>query len=95
MGLRAPWAQYFTSLDIENSLCVLCPEFRPRLQKWFSEHPSKMFFFKMPELVYRTAGALPPKITARWRHRLPIKNLTAHYDSQFCVSFYFCFAQEA
>ena len=33
----------------------------------------------------------PQKITARWRYRLPIKNLTAHYNSQLCVSFHFCF----
>ena len=28
---------------------------------------------------------------ARWRCELLIKNLTAHYDSQFCVSFNFDF----
>ena len=26
---------------------------------------------------------LPPEIAARWRHRLPSNNLTAHYNSQF------------
>ena len=36
-----------------------------------------------------------PKIAARWRYRLPSNNLTAHYNSQFCVSCYFGFAQEA
>ena len=36
----------------------------------------------------------PPKIAARWRYRLPINNLTAHYIIQFCVSFNFCFAEE-
>ena len=36
---------------------------------------------------------LPPKISARRRNRLPIKNLTAHYNSQFCASIHFCFAQ--
>ena len=35
------------------------------------------------------------KIAVRWRYRLPIYNLKVHYDSQFCVSFHFCFAQEA
>ena len=29
----------------------------------------------------------PPKIAARWRYRLPINSLKAHYNSQFCVSF--------
>ena len=32
---------------------------------------------------------------ARWRCVLLIINLTAHYDSQFCVSFNFCFDQES
>ena len=36
-----------------------------------------------------------PKIAARWRYRLPSNNLTAHYNSQFFVSFYFGFDQEA
>ena len=37
----------------------------------------------------------PAEITARWRYRPPIKNLTSHYDSQFCVSFHCCFLKEA
>ena len=36
---------------------------------------------------------LPPKIAARWRYRLLINNLTAHYNSQFFVSFHLCFNQ--
>ena len=28
----------------------------------------------------------PPEIAARWRYRLPSNNLTAHYNSQFCVN---------
>ena len=32
---------------------------------------------------------------ARWRYRPPIKNLTSHYNSQFCDSFHCCFLQEA
>ena len=30
----------------------------------------------------------PPEIAARWRCK-PLQNLTAHYKSQFCVSFFF------
>ena len=37
----------------------------------------------------------PAKIAARWRQRPPITNWTAHYNSQFCVSFHFCLYQEA
>ena len=32
---------------------------------------------------------LLPKVAARWRYRLPIKNVTAHYNSQFCDSINF------
>ena len=35
------------------------------------------------------------EITARWRCRPLIKNMTAHYNSQFCVSFHHCFHWEA
>ena len=37
----------------------------------------------------------PAKIAARRRYRPPITNLTAHYNSQCCVRFHFCFYQEA
>ena len=37
----------------------------------------------------------PPKISARWRYRLPNSNLAAHYNSQFCESFHFGLGQEA
>ena len=37
----------------------------------------------------------PPEIAAKW-HCVPlIKNMTAHYNSQFCVSFHYCFHWEA
>ena len=32
---------------------------------------------------------------ARWRCGPPIKNVTAHYNGPFCVSFHFCFDLEA
>ena len=37
----------------------------------------------------------PAEIAARWRYRPPIKNMTAHYNSQCCVSFFCCLLQEA
>ena len=37
----------------------------------------------------------PTNSAARWRYRLLMENLTAHYNSRFCVSFHFCFWQEA
>ena len=36
----------------------------------------------------------PPKIAARWRYGPPIKDLRAHYNSQFFVIFSFCIDQE-
>ena len=35
------------------------------------------------------------EMAARWRCAFPIKNLTPDYNSQFCISFIFVFAQEA
>ena len=53
-------------------------------------------FSKVSDLVHRpTAAVLPAIIAARWHYRLPIKNLTPHYKSQFGVSFNFCIDQEA
>ena len=36
-----------------------------------------------------------PETAARWRCVLLIDNLTEDYNSQFCVSFHFCFDQES
>ena len=37
----------------------------------------------------------PPETAARWRCGTFIKNLTAHYNIQFCVSFQFSFEWKA
>ena len=37
----------------------------------------------------------PPETAARWRCGPLINNLSPHYNSQFCVSFRFCFDWEA
>ena len=36
----------------------------------------------------------PLKIAARWGYALYNKNVRAHFDSQFCFTFHFCFHQE-
>ena len=47
-------------------------------------------FFLSKFLIWFTSlprHRLPQKIAARWRYRLPINNLTADYNSQFCEAF--------
>ena len=51
----------------------------------------KVFFFKVPDIVHRPTVAA----VARRHCRLPMKNLTPYYSSQFGVSFLFCFDKEA
>ena len=58
------------------------------LHKLFSSN----FLILSPDVPWRRS---PPEIAARWRYRLPSNNLTAHYNSQFFVSFLFGFDQEA
>ena len=41
------------------------------------------------------AASAAAEIAARWCFRLPIKDLTQHYNSRFCVSFNFFIDQEA
>ena len=57
----------------------------------------RVLFLQLPEaqsigLQWRRPQ---PETSARWRCVLLINNLTAHYNSQFCVSFNFCFDQES
>ena len=56
VDLRDLWAQYFTSLDIENSFNEPRAELRPQLRKWFDKHLSKKLFF-IAEFVYGIAAA--------------------------------------
>ena len=91
VDLRALLTPYFRSLDIEIFLSEPRAELLPRLQKWFAKHPSKKFFSS--KFLNLSTGLprpwSPPEISARCHYRLSIKNLTAHYNSQFCVSFNF------
>ena len=64
----------------------------------------KQFFLGMASLLYSSKTnskflnlstglprrQSPQKIAVKWRYKHPIKNLTAHYNSNFCVSFHFC-----
>ena len=86
-----------TSLDIENYLTEPCVNIRLRPRKGFLKHPTKSSFSSKFLILSRGLPRRhsPAKIAARWRDRPSIKILTAHYDSQFGVSFYFCLYQEA
>ena len=88
---------YISWKDTENSLneplAKVChPVPKAVLQAIYK----KVFLSKFPIL---STGLLRQwlsiKITARWRYRLSLKNLTPHYDSKFCVSFNFCIDQES
>ena len=85
-----PPAFYFTSIDIENSFS------EPQPPKGSRSILLKVIFFKFL-ILFRglPRRRSPAEIAARWRYRLPITNMTAHYDGQFCESFNFCFYQEA
>ena len=85
------------SLHIENSFSEPPPDVRPRPPKGSTKHPTKSFFSSKFLIWFRglPRRRLPPKINARCNYRPPIKNMTAHYNSPFCVSFHFCFHQEA
>ena len=70
----------------------------PCSQFFVTKHlPTSLFVsLKIPDLVHRpTAAAVAAKNCRQMGYRPPIKNLTAHYNSQFCVSFCFCFIHEA
>ena len=85
---NAPESPQFTSLDIENSL-------PSRARNCLQGVPLKFFFSKFlilsPGLSQRRSQ---PLTAAGWRHRLPIKNMTAHYNSQNSVSFHFGFVRK-
>ena len=59
---------------MENSLNEPCTKLRKGSKTPFTK---KFFFFKIPDLVHRPTAA---EMSARWRSRLPIKNLTLHYN---------------
>jgi len=64
-----------------------------RVNKFFEKNNFFSKFLIWPSGLPRRRSS--PKIAARWRYRLPSNNLTAHYNSQFFVSFHFDFDQEA
>ena len=71
----------------KKSLIEPCAKVCQSVPKLSNEALLKSFlskFLVLSTCVPRRRSAA--KITARWRCRLPIKNLTPHYRNQFCVS---------
>ena len=89
--VSAHWGQ-----DIEISFSEPCAKVRhpvPKLcNKQFTK--KKIFFISILSTGLPRPRLLS-KIVARWRYRLHINNLIAHYNSQFGVRFHFCINQEA
>ena len=93
----APPVFYFMSLDIENSLSEPQANIRARPPKGSRSILLKYFFSSKFMILsrYLPRRRSPAEIAARWRYRPLRKNLTAYCDSQFCVSFHFCFYHES
>ena len=103
IDLKSP--QYFNKQDIEKTkkkkkmgldfrlwtsrpgephhIGKLWPQPRKESNKHFTIKKILIFFTGLPRRW------LPEDIAARWCYRLPIKNLTPHYNSQICVTFHF------
>jgi hypothetical protein len=104
MDLMTMWnrVKYFITYCSTSCMSVLLSATRFGISLWhYSFRSYKMCYstsshiwtFVTPWLPRRRRS--PAEIAARWRYRPPIKNMTAYYNSQFCVSFHCCFLQEA
>ena len=83
-----PWEVRYKKNPSGNTLA----ELRQRLRKSsIKQFTIKCFFLFLIFSRGLPRWRSPAEIAARWRYRPPIKNLTAHYNSPFCVSFSFLF----
>ena len=94
--------KYFITDCSTSCMSVLLSATRFGISLWhYSFRSYKMCYYTSSHIwTYVTPcpplrPRFPTKIAARWRYRPPIKNMTAHYNSQVCVSFHCCFLQEA
>ena len=55
---------------------------------------SMILFLQLSEAQSTGLRRQPAKIAARWRCGLPITNLRAHLNGQFCVSCHYCFDEK-
>ena len=79
-------------LHIEKN-CLNCLKIIYHINIYFLDF--NILYFEIHISVGSFQVCKPAKIAARLRCGVPIQNLRAHYNSQFCVSFHFCFHQES
>ena len=94
--------KYFITDCSTSSMSVLLSATRFRISLWHYSFRSYKMCYSTSSHIWTFVTPCPlrrqrfsAEIAARWRYRRPIKNITAHYASQFCVSFHCCFLQEA
>ena len=94
--------KYFITNCSPNCMSVLLSATRFGISLWHYSFWSYKICYSTSSQIWTFVTLWPPQrrrfpaeIAARWCHRPPIKNMIAHYDSQFCVSFHCCFLQEA
>ena len=94
--------QYFTTECITSCMSVLLSATRLGISLWHYSFRSYKMCYSTSSQIWTFVTPGPPRrrrsqveINARWCYIPPIKNMTAHYNSHFCVSFHCCFLQEA
>ena len=104
MDLVTMWnrVKYFIANCSTSCMPVLLSTTRFRISLWHYSVRSYKMCYSTSSHIWTFVTPWPPRrrrspaeIAARGRYRPPIKSMTAHYNSQFCVSFYCCFLQEA
>ena len=94
--------KYFITGCSTSWMSVLLSARRFGLSLWHYSFQSYKMCYSTSSHISTFVTPLPPRqrrfpaeITARWRYGPPIKNMTAHYNSQFCVSVHCYLIREA
>ena len=94
--------KYFITNCSTSCMSVLLSATRFGISLWHYSFRSYKMCYSTSSHIWTFVTPCPPRrwrfpaeIAARWRYRPSIENMTAQYNSQFCVSFHCCFLQEA
>ena len=94
--------KYFIINCSTSRMSVLLSAKRFGISLWHYRYRSYKMCYSTSSHIWTFVTPWPPRrrrspaeIAARWRYRPPITNMTAHCNSQFCVSFHCCLLQEA